>query len=485
VTAQRFDSLLNLTFRGERFDGQGIQLAVLPALVALNDVLQDLAHYLWRQKGGKGKPDKDDALDIRLHRLVPGNSITAEIIANVPLQLDLFSKLDSRDLRAKLVEAAVVLGDACAAYHEDPTSIRLPPEIWPSFLRMFGTMGDEEELLLDVTPARGLLSSVRPTTPIKQIVPPREQQAARTSYPNQWAAAETDSTQFVRFMNAPFSQRPRAEFGYSASHNLLRTPDSMPIDIRNAIAANAAVDRIEQKPEPPAAPVVLGAAMKTSLTVAAARAASTQETVTGEVRMASVNGHASVRIDKREIRVSFRSDDEKTITRALHEHDNVRVRIRGVGEIDLKTGRLIKIVAEKVRIIEPTPAQAITEERLQAMATDSPDELLKMIAGNAIPVHMLSFAAEYAGASIETEKVVPVLLMLLKHSRPTVREGAVYGLKKHRSPEVMAALGDIARNDHPILREIAEDALESMVELMEEPSEKTSEEPPKPASGEG
>lgn len=450
-----------MTFRGERFDGNGLQLSALPTLASLDDVLQTYARLLWRQKGGKGRPAPDGDIDIRVRSLTPGKSLTAEIIADVPLQLDLFSKIDSLDIRSKVVEATVKLGDAfLTAADNSAIEQRLPREVLPPFRRMFNTLRDDEELVLDVEPARRLMLYARPTAPIVPITRPPIQAAARAASPVWQTSAPT----------APYLARPRLDpdqrtgvgFDFSTPLRLLQRASVGPMSLVDEQPTRPGTE--PKSEEPPARAVVMDSAFKSSLSSAVARASSTKETITGEVQMASVRGSAAVRVDNHDVQVRFKPEDEKKITRALHEHESVRVRIRGPGEIDLRTGNLVKIVADRVRIIEPVSPNAVTAERLEVMASEAPDDLLLLIKDGSLPPHLLSFAAEYAGQSLPAVKIVPVLMALLKHEFPTVREAAMYGLSRHPTPETIAALKDVAKKDHPILREIANGILASFEE---------------------
>jgi HEAT repeat protein len=75
---------------------------------------------------------------------------------------------------------------------------------------------------------------------------------------------------------------------------------------------------------------------------------------------------------------------------------------------------------------------------------------------------LLTHAAEIAGQHLPSATVVPVLLDLLNHPSPLVREGAVYGLVAHEEGDVSAALRALAEQDpSPGVRTAARDALEA------------------------
>jgi len=81
------------------------------------------------------------------------------------------------------------------------------------------------------------------------------------------------------------------------------------------------------------------------------------------------------------------------------------------------------------------------------LATQRPDELLAIIKRGILAPGALTWAAEAAGCIRESEAAVPVLLGLLDHESPLVREGAVYGLAEHRDEKVVVKLNWIAMND--------------------------------------
>ncbi len=64
------------------------------------------------------------------------------------------------------------------------------------------------------------------------------------------------------------------------------------------------------------------------------------------------------------------------------------------------------------------------------VATD-PDMLLDIIRLREIRPTLLAYAAETVGELVDSEKVASVLVPLLEHEKPYVREGAIYGLGKH------------------------------------------------------
>ena len=99
------------------------------------------------------------------------------------------------------------------------------------------------------------------------------------------------------------------------------------------------------------------------------------------------------------------------------------------------------------------------EEAFAFLATSHPLELLRLVANGGLEVADLTFAAEIAGR-IQDARVVSVLLPLLHHASPVVREGALYGLASHADERVLADIRTLAAKDpSPGVRAAAEDVL--------------------------
>ena len=73
----------------------------------------------------------------------------------------------------------------------------------------------------------------------------------------------------------------------------------------------------------------------------------------------------------------------------------------------------------------------------------------------------LTFAAEDLGRGEDHHMIRRALMPLLDHASAVVREGAIYGLTRHLTPEVCARLRDMAATDpSPGVRDAATEALE-------------------------
>ena len=104
----------------------------------------------------------------------------------------------------------------------------------------------------------------------------------------------------------------------------------------------------------------------------------------------------------------------------------------------------------------------MTDHELERLSREDPTALLDLIESGTLEPTLLTFAAEYAGISSDSTHVTRVLLPLLDHEKPYVREGALYGLARHRTADALNGLARIASTDAVSeVREIAAEALSS------------------------
>ena len=101
-------------------------------------------------------------------------------------------------------------------------------------------------------------------------------------------------------------------------------------------------------------------------------------------------------------------------------------------------------------------------EMFEYLAGTHPEELLRLICEETIPPTALTFAAEIAGSIKDSSCVAHVLISLLDHEHPVVREGALYGLERHQTNDAKIAIKRIAEHDpnkevRAVAREIIED----------------------------
>lgn len=116
--------------------------------------------------------------------------------------------------------------------------------------------------------------------------------------------------------------------------------------------------------------------------------------------------------------------------------------------------------------LEHHQPEPFSENQFIRYAEEDPARLVELIRTNAIErPSLLTFAAEAAGRIANTALVVGVLLPLLGHVDPMVREGAVYGLEPHleRSLEARSALRSmVIREPSPGVKAAVSDALANL-----------------------
>ena len=138
------------------------------------------------------------------------------------------------------------------------------------------------------------------------------------------------------------------------------------------------------------------------------------------------------------------------ITDALHRRNIIKVRVRGDGELDLKTGRVKRVdVGEMVVIKAPSQQRPIYDSiYFEELARTEPEKLLSLLDGRRLRPTELTFAAEVAGSRLHGNQLVTKrLLQLTKHAESYVREGAIYGLAEHSGKNVDEALKRLAEKD--------------------------------------
>ena len=109
--------------------------------------------------------------------------------------------------------------------------------------------------------------------------------------------------------------------------------------------------------------------------------------------------------------------------------------------------------------------QEWTESQIERMECD---ELLEHIEKNDFPDTLMTFALEYAGNSIDGDRVRKALMPMLRHDNAFMREGALLGLSPHLTQDVMLAMCRLALWDTvPELRLMASDIVENYKALLE------------------
>jgi hypothetical protein len=110
---------------------------------------------------------------------------------------------------------------------------------------------------------------------------------------------------------------------------------------------------------------------------------------------------------------------------------------------------------------------SLSENQLNALATDNPKELARVLSSPNADVHTLTFGAEVLGGEVKDEELVlPVLRRLLKHVNAVVREGAMLGVSafyidKKPPQEIVDRLRSMVKSDpSPANRDCAGSMLE-------------------------
>lgn len=104
--------------------------------------------------------------------------------------------------------------------------------------------------------------------------------------------------------------------------------------------------------------------------------------------------------------------------------------------------------------------EAPSEALFERLAKQDPQRLVRLL-GSKLEPALLTHAAEIAGQNLPSATVVRVLIELLAHASPLVREGAIYGLSAHKGEAIDAAVRDLAERDpSPGVRTAARDVLE-------------------------
>lgn len=399
MTEKNWQELLVWTFRGERFEEKGIDLRDLENLVHLRAALVELAKLVWKERNPtreRAPKNADDTLELRVFGFDPG-SCKVPVYYAAPRPPVQSTWLEPRQ---DPLDIRTALPEAArrtsSALRHLSDHRRFPDDFPPSVL---------SDLQTAVTTGLGADESIE-----IDVVRPKT---------------------LGRFLGTFFEGVPEG---------------AQPPDV---VAARDA------------SPVVVDAPLREVVAQAVTETATTHRIVTGEVTMANVKGcSATLHADGYDLRIEFPPDREVDVTTALHKHRSVELRVSGTGEIDLRTGRLKKLVAHDLEIVQPVDPEAPSEALFERLASDDPPRLLALLASDLEPA-MLTFAAEIAGRELSSEDVVPPLMALLRHPSAVVREGAIYGLAHHPRDDVDRELLRLGADDPSTgVRTAANDVLE-------------------------
>ncbi len=151
-----------------------------------------------------------------------------------------------------------------------------------------------------------------------------------------------------------------------------------------------------------------------------------------------------------------KSDDAKTIREA-----------QGNAFLDLQRSRALPpyltLLSPEARVAVDARWSDLSEAMFEFLAANYPSELLKLVSSNLLSPPAMTFAAEIAGRTSLGPAVRAALLPLLDHASPLVREGAIYGLRRHADAVVIRKLKAIAESDQsPAIRQAANDTLDGL-----------------------
>lgn len=94
------------------------------------------------------------------------------------------------------------------------------------------------------------------------------------------------------------------------------------------------------------------------------------------------------------------------------------------------------------------------------LAEHDPDKLLQLLESGILRPSELTFATEIAGQIPSPTQVIPILLKLLEHPSPLVREGTIYGLDAWiNDPQVRQGLTKLLDDPVDVIREIVSEVL--------------------------
>ncbi len=140
--------LVTHTFRGGRFDDHGLDIDVLPELIAYKAILVETAKELWR----RNHPDRqrlpkyfEDSLSLKFYEITPG-SAAVPLMREIELQEGI---LPFEPLPDELDEAVVLVSDSIESVSNDkPFPQNFPKNVIPFFSEYGRTLRPDERIEL-------------------------------------------------------------------------------------------------------------------------------------------------------------------------------------------------------------------------------------------------------------------------------------------------------------------------------------------------
>lgn len=136
----------------------------------------------------------------------------------------------------------------------------------------------------------------------------------------------------------------------------------------------------------------------------------------------------------------------------------------GKAFLDVQRGRALPpylmALSPEARVIVDARWSDVCEAMFEFLAGQYPGEILKLVSSTVLSPAALTFAAEVAGRTSNSQAVCTTLMPLLDHESPLVREGAIYGLRNHADDIVVKKLKVLAQSDpSAAIRQVASDTL--------------------------
>ena len=101
--------------------------------------------------------------------------------------------------------------------------------------------------------------------------------------------------------------------------------------------------------------------------------------------------------------------------------------------------------------------------QITAMVTTDPSGLLAQIRNGSLKATCLTFAAELCGKIKGADpEVLKALKIVLRHPKPEVREGALYGLANLGTPEAIDLIRSAESDVDEDVRNVAEEILDPL-----------------------
>jgi hypothetical protein len=463
----RWERFFSFRFDGERFRATkaqtdkrtpGLDLRDLEELIAVREAMFDLAEFVWRRNNPRRKnlpADFRKQIEVRFFDIEPGSSI---VPLERPVEVEASPDSGVRRRGDELPEAARILTASWrAAIKDEQPPYQLPEPTVEKIKRIGSTRAPNELVEMET------LEPPREHQPLTLFV---EEPIEQMKVTLDSAAREKGERNLDAFKTA-----------YGVQQTIEQDDYELVCDVTEADRRSRSAQLLlDGKP----IPVKLTAAQLHDVTLALHKDLDFRLHIIGTVLLDAATGRVlrvksarSVRCVPKPNQLSLFSwnvdpaDDlpsGETLDSAASDAIKGSVALPSA----LANTTLPSVSGEQVRdaheesVARPT-WEAPCEDMFEWMADNEPGALLELIRGGTLEYYDLTFAAEIAGRIADHSAVVQVLMPLLDHPEPVVREGAIYGLARHVIAEVIERIRDIAANDNsPGVRKAARGLLEDV-----------------------